>query len=1322
MATRRGTSRADQLTGTNANDVLLGLAGNDRLIGGLGSDRLDGGIGNDHLDGGGGSDTVYGGAGNDTLIFDANDRVVAGQSGHDTLVVAGAVDVVLGSRLSGIETIDLRGAGRASIHVTPADVIRLSDTDTLRIVANGDHVVIGGGWEFVDRRFGGYAGSFGDYYSYTSGGAQLQVWFGEPRFLNGTAFVDSSNNTFGHTQFVGERGLDHVALAADFIGSDGIDAGDFNHDGHIDLVFGTINTRFNSPDFDDGDSGSVYVVYGSSGGFAGRFALADLDGANGFRIDGFTGTRLGISTIGDINGDGADDLVIGVPGHGVSGRLYIRYGGADEPPATGDPGSFAPADTVTVVGPFLRSLGISVDIADFNGDGIADVLTATQTPEGVILFGKPGREIAPLIAIGEPVTGGRLFDASDGVRIIGFGASSPSLSTIRHGGDFNHDGIDDVLLGYRNAGVRRVAAVFGDATPGATINLASLDGSNGLIFTNPDSRDLLGRHMAGGGDFNGDGIDDLILAAPSDDAARLGSIYVVFGSAGPYGATFDLASLDGSNGFRVDGPETASRFGENVAFADFNGDGYADVVVGAAHADTRVDDHRGGSSLSRSLGGAAYIIFGGDGARTPVFDLAGIDGSNGLRFEGYNSIERFGYRLNTVGDLNGDGYEDLAVGAIGTDHNGIISILYGNHFGGRLQIQGGGGNDVLRGTAEVETFLGHGGHDDIDGGGGRDKLYGGAGNDLLHYDAGAAVIDGGPGSDTLRVWSGAVMALSDLLAAAVSSFEFIDLRGGSNTVLRVDADAIVALSETDVLRIIGDAGDVVLALDDAWMPYFSGTPQAGDYRLTSYRNFAGTRLELGGDVTFYAGQAPYYEHQLVSFNVVEASATGGTIRTGTTRADRMLGSNALETLRGGAGNDLLYGRNGADTLDGGTGNDRLYGEAGDDQLLGGVGNDLLYGAAGHDLLRGGSGTDQLYGGPGTDRLYGDAGNDLLVGDADNDLLVGGDGNDRVAGGAGNDTLHGGNGNDTLDGGPGIDLLRGEAGDDHLVHDPRDHLIDGGAGFDRLIVQGAGRTVAAGGGLAGIEFVDLSGSGPNQLVMSAQDVLEVSDAGVLRVLGGPDDLVYLSGGWTFTQTLVFDGRPYDEYQAAGALVRLAQGLGVALDEPGNPGVIGLTGSSGNDALYGGLIDEHLLGLDGDDFLDGAGGADVLLGGAGNDRLIYDPGDVAIDGGADSDTLVLGGGGIVLDLAAALVANLASIEALDLRGRAGNAVSLTAQDVLDLSDDDVLRIVGDPGDVVLAENQGWSAEPEPTVLDGVTYSGYTLDGARLLLDDGVIALVS
>lgn len=235
----------------------------------------------------------------------------------------------------------------------------------------------------------------------------------------------------------------------------------------------------------------------------------------------------------------------------------------------------------------------------------------------------------------------------------------------------------------------------------------------------------------------------------------------------------------------------------------------------------------------------------------------------------------------------------------------------------------------------------------------------------------------------------------------------------------------------------------------------------------------------------------------------------------------------MATRRGRAGNDFLTGAADDDVLLGLAGNDRLFGSNGDDKLLGQAGDDSLFGGNGHDSLLGHGGDDLLAGGAGRDRLSGGAGDDVLRGDGGNDQLSGSSGHDRLNGGSGNDVIRGDAGNDRLsgasgadrltggagadflDGGTGRDDLRGGAGNDRLVYDAADRRIDGGTGTDRLLIDDSDVVLDLSnlGGLTlrGIDVIDL-GSGANTLALSAADVLDVSDRGVLRIMGGADDFV------------------------------------------------------------------------------------------------------------------------------------------------------------------------------------------------------------------------
>ena len=130
----------------------------------------------------------------------------------------------------------------------------------------------------------------------------------------------------------------------------------------------------------------------------------------------------------------------------------------------------------------------------------------------------------------------------------------------------------------------------------AVIKLSSLDGSTGFRRDGVSADDYSGRSVASAGDVNGDGFADVIIGARG-----LGSSYVVFGKASGLAPKLKLSSLDGSNGFRLDGVSAGDSSGRSVASAgDVNGDGFADLIIGALRADP------GGKSGA----GSSYVVFG----------------------------------------------------------------------------------------------------------------------------------------------------------------------------------------------------------------------------------------------------------------------------------------------------------------------------------------------------------------------------------------------------------------------------------------------------------------------------------------------------------------------------------------------------------------------------------------------------------------------------------------------------------------------------------------------------------------------------------------
>ena len=125
----------------------------------------------------------------------------------------------------------------------------------------------------------------------------------------------------------------------------------------------------------------------------------------------------------------------------------------------------------------------------------------------------------------------------------------------------------------------------------------------------------------------------------------------------------DLGSLTGTNGFRLDGTAAGDNSGRAVSSAgDVNGDGFEDLLIGARGASPN-----GGGS------GSTYVVFGRSGGFTSSVDLSALDGTDGFRLDGAVADDRSGHAVSGAGDVNGDGFGDLIVGAYLADPNGDTS-------------------------------------------------------------------------------------------------------------------------------------------------------------------------------------------------------------------------------------------------------------------------------------------------------------------------------------------------------------------------------------------------------------------------------------------------------------------------------------------------------------------------------------------------------------------------------------------------------------------------------------------------------------------------
>jgi hypothetical protein len=406
--------------------------------------------------------------------------------------------------------------------------------------------------------------------------------------------------------------------------------------------------------------------------------LGELTPPTGFRIDAADadlGSPSAIAPIGDVNGDGIDDLLIGVEefttGGGVTGAAFVVFGrSAGIPPTL----SLAALDgsngfRLEGVGALDDSGRAVAGLGDFNGDGRDDF--AIGAPEASALPARPDAGVVYVVfgrGSAWPATLALAsLDGSNGLRIDGPAAGTRVGTAVAGVGDVNGDARPDLLLGGSSASfgggsfnTGAAYVVFGRGTAfTASLDLAVLDGSIGFELRGVAGEDFTGEAVAGAGDTNGDGVSDLLVGAfGADPLGRsfAGSTYLVLGRRTPFPALLLLASLDGSDGMRIDGV-AGSLSGRSIAGAgDTNGDGRADVLIGAAGLDVGSEADAGG----------AYLVYGR--ATLPAtLDLVALDGSDGIVMPGRLSGDELGGSVAGVGDINLDGRDDFLIDAARID-------------------------------------------------------------------------------------------------------------------------------------------------------------------------------------------------------------------------------------------------------------------------------------------------------------------------------------------------------------------------------------------------------------------------------------------------------------------------------------------------------------------------------------------------------------------------------------------------------------------------------------------------------------------------------
>jgi len=856
-----------------------------------------------------------------------------------------------------------------------------------------------------------------------------------------------------------------------------------------------------------------------------------------------------------------------------------------------------------------------VHLGDVDGDGVSDIAVGAPLEDhaGLIDSNRGAIHVLLLNADGTVKTATRISSGVNGGPVLAdedhFGASVTSL------GDLDADGVVDILVGAPGDDVQgdqqgAIYVVYLNANGSAKRTLKIADTSNGGPDLLPGDR--FGEAVTSLGDLDGDGYVDIAVGAPGNDTDgnERGAVHVLLLNAD--GTVKSIQTI--ANGLSG-GPVLADndRFGDAVSVVgDLNGDGVTDLAVGAPS-----------DSSVQANAGAVYVLFmnpdGTVGSHTLIAGM--MNGGPDL-----SALSQFGTSLAATGDHDGDGINDLAVGAIGTDASGGVYLLSlhsdGTAKDTQLIASRRGGGPLLNDSDDFGASVSAIG--DVNGDGVTDLAVGAPnhGSDAVNSGTIFLLTQGPPDSDHPTVTVDILASsLHDTDNSSTVTFEFsepvegfdladVSVFGGSLTsLLQIAPDSFIAeFMADDHVQITGSATvdgtyadragnsgsrgadnvtidtlnpTVEITLDGAsttdslvFTFQFSEPVTgfvAGDVSVTN--GSAGTFTpadgdtftlavtpDSAGDVTVSVGGGAAQD--AAGNDSVAASATVTFEENNAQPANVTLpGAGSYEVLRDGSdlvvqvagGGELLrqdvssiqflnvVGSAGDDVVTvldtgtpvdtgivftGGDGNDRF-----DASLA--VGNTILTGNGGDDVMIGGSGNDTLNGGSGKDEVIGNAGDDLVQGQ-----------------GSTGDTLDGGDGNDTLNGGSGNDLIRESfTGDATLTNS-----LMTGRGTDTII--SAERAMFTGSGAA--QVFDLS------TFFFAGLTSTILDGG-----GGDDTILATSGG--------------DIISGAG---------GSDLIDAGG----------GDDRVFGGSGADTIAGGNGDDFLKGLGGSgDQLIGGAGNDTL-------------------------------------------------------------------------------------------------------------------------
>ena len=567
------------------------------------------------------------------------------------------------------------------------------------------------------------------------------------------------------------------------------------------LILGTVSPVFAV----SGTVNSFQKISATEGGLIGPLGSGDQFGRD-------------IANMGDIDGDGVNDLAVGVLGDDDNaandgGAVYILFMNND-----GTVKSEQKITDASLVGVTFANrdfFGSSVvSIGDLDGNGVTDLAVGAMGdgPGSGGGFGSGAVYILFLEYDGNVLSVLSNPKIENGFTNFGspLGAGDHFGVSVANLGDLDGDGVTDLAVGAEfddDSGFDSGAVyVIFLNTNGAVKSVNKL---TGIGFGGQDG---VGTDVASLGDLDGAGPSVVALAAGANGApfpSFQGQVNILFlNSAGSVLSSQKIGSGLGGFGGTIDGGDVFSSV-ENAG--DLDGDGVTDLAVGIA------GDDDGGSSS----GGIWIVFLNDDGTVKDEQKISDTEGNFGGTLA---AGDFFGYSVANMGDLDGDGVNDLAGGGIGAGGTGAVWILFMDGVSppstfcdrpigdfdnviigtaGDDRLSGTSGDDLIDGKGGNDSLKGNAGNDCLIGGPGSDKLSGGSGNDYLQGDDGADSLAGGSGDDFILGGAG-----NDRISGGLGNDELHGGAGDDQITGRDGSDSLFGDGDNDILS-GGDGNDTL---------------------------------------------------------------------------------------------------------------------------------------------------------------------------------------------------------------------------------------------------------------------------------------------------------------------------------------------------------------------------------------------------------------------------------------------------------------------------------------------------------------------------------